>query len=78
MHASTYPGRVFHVECYLFSLPVDSCDIVDMNSPEQALNNEQRKNLGSIAKLLQVKARKYAKKYACLESFISSAVNCVT
>ena len=29
----------------------DSCDIVDMNSPEQALNNEQRKNLVSNLKL---------------------------
>ncbi len=29
----------------------DSCDIVDMNSPEQALNNEQRKNLVSNSKL---------------------------
>ena len=36
----------------------DSCDIVDVNSPDQALNNEQRKNLGSIAKLLQFAASK--------------------
>jgi hypothetical protein len=36
----------------------DSCDIVDVNSAEKALNNEQRKNLGSIAKILQFAASK--------------------
>jgi len=37
----------------------DSCDIVDVRtSSDQALNNEQRKNLGSIAKLLQFAASK--------------------
>ena len=36
----------------------DSCDIVDVNSGEKALNNEQRKNLGSVAKVLQFAASK--------------------
>ena len=36
----------------------DSCDIVDVNASDKALNNEQRKNLGSIAKVLQFAASK--------------------
>lgn len=36
----------------------DSCDIVVSSSPDQMLNNEQRKNLGSIAKVLQFAASK--------------------
>jgi hypothetical protein len=35
----------------------DSCDIID-NSADKALNNEQRKNLGSVAKVLQFAASK--------------------
>ncbi|XP_059079464.1 ras GTPase-activating-like protein IQGAP1 [Tigriopus californicus] len=36
----------------------DSCDIVDINATDKAMNNEQRKNLGSIAKVLQFAASK--------------------
>ena len=36
----------------------DSCDIVDVNNSDKMLNNEQRKNLASIAKVLQFAASK--------------------
>lgn len=38
----------------------DACDVIEVNKAtgEQALNNEQRKNLGSIAKVLQFAASK--------------------
>ncbi len=79
-HKSLYActrSIVHDPSCMILSV-LDSCDIVDVNSVEQALNAEQRKNLGSIAKLLQFAASKKgfgeeSAHLSCLNNYIIDA-----